>query len=141
MQEPPFPSGSAWLTKVWNDHFALEDLHAALQELPGTALLLRLQHCITMFAVSSSEHMSKICTHGSTILALMPAGHILNTTAVAPTLWTDSFPPIAAIEPTLPDPQKPTEAVGFKEVFASDTEVIKQHATPKVHDTPMDFVS
>ncbi len=53
----------------------------------------------------------------------MPAGHILSTTAIAPTLWTDSFPPYAAVEPVLSDPQKPNGPVGFKEVFASDTEV------------------
>lgn len=53
----------------------------------------------------------------------MPAGHILSTTAIAPTLWTDSFPPYAAVEPVLSDPQKPNDPVGFKEVFASDTEV------------------
>ncbi len=53
----------------------------------------------------------------------MPAGHILSTTAIAPTLWTDSFPPYAAVEPVLSDPQKTNEPVGFKEVFASDTEV------------------
>ncbi len=53
----------------------------------------------------------------------MPAGHILSTTAIAPTLWTDSFPPYAAVEPVLSDPQKPNDPVGFQEVFASDTEV------------------
>jgi hypothetical protein len=53
----------------------------------------------------------------------LPAGHILSTTAIAPTLWTDSFPPYAAVEPVLSDPQKPNDPVGFKEVFASDTEV------------------
>ena len=48
----------------------------------------------------------------------------MNTTAVAPTLWTDSFLPHAAIEPVLPDPQNPNEPVGFQEVFASDSQVL-----------------
>ena len=66
----------------------------------------------------------------------MPAGHILSTTAVAPTLWTDSFPPYAAVEPVLPDPQKANDSVGFKEVFASDTEVGMHMQTLHICLTP-----
>lgn len=62
------------------------------------------------------NHVALTVTPGSTV----------NTTAVAPTLWTDSFPPFAAIEPVLPDPQNPNEPVGFKEVFAADPQVLMQ---------------
>ena len=51
------------------------------------------------------------------------AGYFLETTAVAPTIWTDSFPPNAAIEPVLPDPHKPNAPVMFREVFADDAQV------------------
>ncbi|KAL3159260.1 hypothetical protein ABBQ32_011226 [Trebouxia sp. C0010 RCD-2024] len=69
-------------------------------------------------------------------LQLFP-GSTVNTTAVAPTLWTDSFPPIAAIEPVLPDPQHPNEPVGFKEVFAADSQVIDAAPHPTVPLTPL----
>ena len=52
-------------------------------------------------------------------------GGTVSTTAVAPTLWTDSFLPTAAIEPRLPDPQYPGAPVGFKEVFAHDSQVLR----------------
>lgn len=47
----------------------------------------------------------------------------METTAIAPTIWTESFPPTAAIEPVLPDPHKPNDPVRFREVFADDSEV------------------
>lgn len=58
---------------------------------------------------------------------------------MAPTLWTDSFPPIAAIEPVLPDPQYPAEPVGFKEVFAADSQVIDAAHHPIVPFTHLRF--
>ena len=58
-----------------------------------------------------------------TVLLDQSAGYFLETTAVAPTIWTESFLPAAAIEPILPDPHKPDEPVQFQEVFASDSEV------------------
>lgn len=53
-------------------------------------------------------------------------GYFLETTAVAPTIWTESFPPTAAIEPVLPDPHKPNDPVQFREVFADESEVCTQ---------------
>ncbi len=81
-------------------------------------------HCVSSFrhrADYKCKHKCYVRMHA--IPFGLSAGHILNTTAVAPTLWTNSFPPIAAIEPVLPDPQRPHDPIGFKEVFATDTEV------------------
>ncbi|KAL0030068.1 hypothetical protein WJX79_004816 [Trebouxia sp. C0005] len=71
------------------------------------------------------------------------SGHILSTTAIAPTLWTDSFPPYAAVEPVLPDPQTPNDPVGFKEVFASDTEATNSASLlrrPRARQNTREFV-
>ncbi|KAL3159262.1 hypothetical protein ABBQ32_011226 [Trebouxia sp. C0010 RCD-2024] len=75
-------------------------------------------------------------------LQLFP-GSTVNTTAVAPTLWTDSFPPIAAIEPVLPDPQHPNEPVGFKEVFAADSQAVNSASLlrrPQARQNTREFV-
>ena len=70
------------------------------------------------------ECVSACLTGNYSLLTLScMTGHVLSTTAVAPTLWTDSFEAIAAIEPVLPDPEHPDAPVGFKEVFASDSKV------------------
>ena len=64
------------------------------------------------------------------------AGYFLETTAVAPTIWTDSFPPNAAIEPVLPDPHKPNDPVMFREVFANDAQVCA-HALQYISSMPL----
>ena len=36
MQEVPFAPGSAWLGKVWDDHFAFDACHPSVQIFPGS---------------------------------------------------------------------------------------------------------
>lgn len=126
MQEVPLPPGSAWLGKAWNDPFTFDSSHPSVQIFPGSPLL--------MSDLSPACHALFHALHSSSLLDItnipvqMPCyycpGSIVNTTAVAPTLWTDSFLPYAAIEPVLPDPQNADEPVSFKEVFATDSRVL-----------------
>lgn len=82
--------------------------------------------CTHLLLVTPSSTLSESFSllHVNVTQSHDSSGSIVNTTAVAPTLWTDSFLPNAAIEPVLPDPQKPQEPVGFKEVFATNSQVL-----------------
>ena len=120
MQETPFPPGSAWLSGAWSHHFVLDQCMAILSACPGLTAHVA-QPC--SMQLSLAMLLRVVPQNAAKRIALFSAGHILSTTAMAPTLWTQSFPPTAAIEPVLPDPQRPTDPVGYKQVFASETQV------------------
>ena len=52
-----------------------------------------------------------------------PAGSVLDSTFISPSLWLEPFLPTKAVEPVLPDPDAPDDPVAFKEVSLAEAQV------------------